>query len=213
MTPDVINYLKARDKPCPSEDNLEMYQQGKISVIVTTNKDRKKINNEKLDTLIPNEIPVNVVSVDTATNVCNPPAIPTDQPLTKTGQLESDFTFKKGAPVMITSNSQEPKYKLNGIVNGVRGYIDSFQWSEDKTFIEVIWVRFNDDTTGQLLRQDNLHLPHKPHDKLSVPIFRQKKTFKQKDGNTTWLRQQFPLTLCFAVTAHKVSYHLKFYHF
>ena len=213
MTPEVVKYLKAHEKPCPSEDNLQMYQQGKISIIVTTNKDRKKINNEKLESLIPDEPPVNVVSVDRATNVLHPPPIPTNQPLTRTGQLESDFTFKKGAPVMITSNSQEPKYKLNGIVNGVRGYIDSFQYSEDKSYIEVIWVRFNDDTTGQQLRHDNLHLPHKPHDKLSVPIFRQKKTFKQKGGNTNWLRQQFPLTLCFAVTAHKVSYHLKLCHF
>ena len=203
---EVISYLKACEKPCPSEDNLKMYQEGKISIIVTTNKDRRIINSEKLETLIPHEPPVNVVCVDKATNVLHPPPIPMNEPLTKTGQLEGDVTFKKGAPVMITSNSGEPKYKLNGIVNGVRGYIDSFQYSKDKTFVEVIWVRFNDDTTGQLLRHDNLHLPHKPHDKLSVPIFRQKKTFKLKRGNTNWMRQQFPLTLCFALTAHKVSF-------
>ena len=74
--------------------------------------------------------------------------------------------------------------------------------------------RFNDDNTGKLLRMDNAHQPHKPDDKLAVPIFRMKKTFRHNDGNTTWLRQQFPLTLCFAVTAHKVSYNnSKLYHF
>ena len=205
MTPEVVNYLKAREIPCPNEDNLEKYQQGKISIIVTKNVDRDKINMEKLNKLIPDQPSVTSVSVDKSTNVLNPPPIPHDRPLTRTGQLESSFTFKKGAPVMITSNSQEPKYKMNGIVNGVRGFIDSFQYDDDGSLF-AIWVRFCDDKTGQLLREDNCHQPHKPDDKLSVPIFRMKKTFKHSDGNTTWLRHQFPLTLCFAVTAHKVSY-------
>ena len=84
---------------------------------------------------------------------------------------------------MITSNSQVPKYKKNGIVNGVRGYVDSFQYSsEDPSSPEYIWVRFNDDKTGQLLRLENLHLlqHHKPNDELAVPIARQKKSFSFK---------------------------------
>ena len=212
LTPEVIEYLKDRERPCPSEDNLQQYQEGKISIIVTTNADRKKINSEKLDSLIPDQPAVNVVSVDKATNVLNPPPIPLGQPLTRTGQLESEFTFKKGAPVMITANSQEPRHKMNGIVNGVRGFIDSFQYEEDGSLM-VIWVRFNDDKTGQLLRIENNHLlqTHKPDDNLAVPIFRMKKTFKQNEGNTNWLRHQFPLTLCFAVTAHKVSPNVKIY--
>ena len=205
LTSEVVNYLKKREVPCPSENDLEKYQQGKMSIIVTKNVDRQKINIEKLNSLIPDEPSVIVASADKATNVPNPPPIPHDLPLTRTGQLESSFTFKKGAPVMITANSQEPKYKANGIINGVRGYIDSFQYDDDGSLL-AIWVRFNDDKTGQLLRIDNIHQPHQPQDKLAVPIFRMKKTFKQRDGNTTWLRHQFPLTLCFAVTAHKVSY-------
>ena len=214
LTTEVKEYLKACEKPCPSENDLQKYQQGKISIIVTTNVDRKKINSEKLHSLISDQPAVHVACVDKSTNVLNPPPIPVNQPLSKTGQLESEFTFKKGAPVMITANSQEPKYKMNGIVNGVRGYIDSFQFNQDG-LLEVIWVRFNDDTTGQLLRLDNTHLlqSHKPDDKLAVPIFRMKKTFRQKEGNTNWLRQQFPLTLCFALTAHKVSLNLKVDHY
>ena len=214
LTTEVKEYLKACEKPCPSENDLQKYQQGKISIIVTTNVDRKKINSEKLHSLISDQPAVHVACVDKSTNVLNPPPIPVNQPLSKTGQLESEFTFKKGAPVMITANSQEPKYKMNGIVNGVRGYIDSFQFNQDGV-LEVIWVRFNDDTTGQLLRLDNTHLlqSHKPDDKLAVPIFRMKKSFRQKEGNTNWLRQQFPLTLCFALTAHKVSLNLKVDHY
>ena len=107
---------------------------------------------------------------------------------------------------MITSNHQEKKYKMNGIVNGARGYVDSIQPMPDHPdSAEVIWVRFTDDEIGHLLREDNRHLLrlHKPRDKLAVPIFKQKKQFKSK--NVNYLRNQFPLTLSYAVTCHKVK--------
>ena len=91
------------------------------------------------------------------------------------------------------------------MVNGARGYIDSIQASkEDPDVAEVIWVRFTDDKIGQLLRIDSgdLKKNHKPNDPLAVPIFRQKKRF-QVGGNNEYMRDQFPLTLCYAVTAHK----------
>ena len=205
-TEDVTSYLKNRERPCPNENNLRLYQEGKISIIVTTNKDRHKINLQKLDELIPEHPPVMIAASDKSTNVYNPPPLDPNLPMTKTGQLENTVIFKKGAPVMVTSNSSVKRHKKNGIVNGIRGFIDSFQYSkDDPNTLEVIWVRFNDDKTGQLLRDENLNLlkNHTPDDKLSVPILRQKKTFNQQ-GSTTWLREQFPLTLSFAVTAHKV---------
>merc|ERR1711954_48004 len=108
-------------------------------------------------------------------------------------------------PVMITANHNNSKYKNNGIVNGARGYIDSIKpSSSDPDVAEVVWVRFHDDKIGQLLRIDSVSLlkNHKPSDPLSVPITKQKKPFNIK-GNTEYLRYQFPLTLCYAVTAHK----------
>ena len=65
-------------------------------------------------------------------------------------------------------------------------------------------MRFNDDKIGQLLRFDSeaLKKSHKPNDPLAVPIYRQKKQFQVR-GNTDYMRDQFPLTLCYAVTAHK----------
>ena len=65
-------------------------------------------------------------------------------------------------------------------------------------------VRFNDDTIGQLLLSDSKALlkKHKPNDQLAVPITKQKKQFQVR-GNTEYMRDQFPLTLCYAVTAHK----------
>ena len=70
--------------------------------------------------------------------------------------------------------------------------------------IEIIWVRFNDDNVGKLLREDNRALLkyHTPDDRLAVPIRKQKKTFSMT-GSINWLREQFPLTVCYAVTSHK----------
>ena len=126
---------------------------------------------------------------------------------------------------MVTSNAREKKYKLNGVgenlfqnsmiftflnitkvCNGVRGFIDSIQASKDNQDVaEVIWVRFNDDNVGQLLRQDNkdLQRDHTPNHHLAVPIKKQRKTFSGQ-GSVNWVREQFPLTLCYAITAHKV---------
>ena len=212
ITPEISEYLQKCVKPCPDEDNLRKYQQGKFSIIVTNNRDRNRINHEKLEKLLPNKPSVVISSSDKSTNVLNPPKVRKSLALTQTGQLESEVVFKEGAPIMVTSNSQDLKYKKNGIVNGVRGYIDSFQYSkENPSFLEYIWDRFNDDKIGQLLRLENLHLLnlHKPFDPLSVPFKRQKKTFRLNErGNTQYLREQFPLTLAFAVTAHKVRFFL-----
>ena len=93
------------------------------------------------------------------------------------------------------------------ICNGVRGFIDSIQSSKDNPDVaEVIWVRFNDDKVGQQLRFDKRDLlrQHKPNDPLAVPIMKQKKTFRAQ-GSVNWIREQFPLTLCYAITAHKVG--------
>ena len=84
---------------------------------------------------------------------------------------------------MITSNHPKKKYKNNGFVNSARGYIDSIQAStDDPDVAEVIWVRFNDDTIGQLLLSDSRALlkKHKPNDPLAVPITKQKKTVPHK---------------------------------
>ena len=201
----VIDYMKQHIKDCPNENNNEKYAEGKLSIIVTTNAERERINTEKLDKLLPGEQTFKVYSHDEATNIRNAPPLSNELPLTKTGQLQREIVFKKGAPVMITSNHSEQKYKNNGIVNGARGFIDSIQSSKDDPEVaEIIWVKFNDPKIGQLLRNDSISLldDHTPNDPLAVPIKRQKKQFKIK-GNVNWMREQFPLTLCYAITAHK----------
>ena len=66
-------------------------------------------------------------------------------------------------------------------------------------------MRFNDDKVGQQLRYDKRDLlrQHKPNDPLAVPIKKLKKTFRAQ-GSVNWMREQFPLTLCYAITDFKV---------
>ena len=64
---------------------------------------------------------------------------------------------------------------------------------------------FNDKSIGVKLRESKKHLTkeHKPHNKLAVPIERQKRQFSPNSGNITYQRSQFPLTLAYALTSHK----------
>ena len=202
---EVLNFMKSRVTKCQSEDVNDNYKLGKLSIIVLNNDHKDMINLEKLEKLLPNERSHTIIAKDESTNKRAPPKIPQNLPLTRTGQLETNLQIKVGAPVMITSNHQQQRYKNNGIVNGSRGFIDSIQFSrENSEEIEIIWVRFNDDKTGRLLREDNKSLLnfHKPHDLMSVPIRKQRKRF-QLPGHNNILREQFPLTLCYANTSHK----------
>ena len=69
---------------------------------------------------------------------------------------------------------------------------------------EIVWVVFNDENTGKLLREDSRALlkHHKPNNPKAVPIRKQKKQFSMH-GNANWLREQFPLTLCYAISIWK----------
>ena len=201
----VTEYLKKHVGTCSSENDNEKYASGKFSIIVTNNKAREAINNEKLEKLLPHKKTYYSNAIDKSTNNPNAPVISPKLPLTRTGQLQTKILFKEDAPVMITSNHPKSKYKNNGLVNGARGFIDSIQASvTDPDVAQVVWVRFTDDKIGQLLRIDSCALlqHHTPRDPLSVPITKQKKPFQGR-GNTAYLRDQFPLTLCYAVTAHK----------
>ena len=198
----VYEYLENHVKDCPNENSNSHYAEGKLSIIVTTNAERDRINLEKLEQLLLKEKAYIINSKDEAIWRSNAPKPSKNLPQTQTGQLESTFIFRKGAPVMVTSNHSESQYKNNGIVNGARGYIDSIQVSkENSDDIDVVWVVFIDESTGRLPREDKKHLLkfHKPFNPCAVPIKKQRKRFHDNSR----LREQFPLTLSYAVTAHK----------
>ena len=64
---DVLNYLQSKVtkvNPCLNENNLKLYQEGKLCIIVSENKDRAKINLEKLENLIPDKPSVSTLASD-----------------------------------------------------------------------------------------------------------------------------------------------------
>ena len=204
ITEDDENYLREMIRPCPHENDNEMFREGKISIIVTTNDKREHINKEKLQKLLPDEDEVSNIATDHCTNQNDAP-LPSDTlNYTQTGNLPQKVILKVGAPILITTN--DPKYKEDGIVNGAKGYIDSFQFYEqEQTKVKVIWVVFKDETVGRRLRMEKKELKgsHHTNSQSATPIEITKASFQLKNGNLKYRRSQFPMILGYAITAHK----------
>ena len=204
ITDEDHTYLNSLVRDNPNAENNEMFKEGKISIIVTTNYKREQINNNKLNSLIPDEPPFVNLSIDKCTNMQNAPLPPEDITYTKTKGLPTKIILKVGAPVLITVNDQ--KYKEDGIVNGARGHIDSFQLEDgSQSTIKVLWIVFRDLNVGKRLRLDKQGLKgnHRTTNPLAVPIEITKTRFEINQGNHKYVRSQFPVILAYAVTAHK----------
>ena len=207
ITEDDEVFLKSRIQTTDSENDNEKFKQGKISIIVTTNKKRNLINSKKLTELLPFKKLYVCNSIDRVKNVPASQRLPKkfkDNP-GKTGNLLSELNLKEGAPVVMTTNHSKRKYKEDGLVNGARGYVQSIQVSKDNPDkVEVIWVVFHKDI-GKLYRHDHRHLRKNfdPGHELATPILPQRKNFTMKFGNVEYQRTNFPLSLAYAITAHK----------
>ena len=196
--------LESFVRDSPNENNNEMYQSGDIGILVTTNEKREKINQEKLNNLLPSEDIVSNYCKDKCTNIIDAPLPPENMNYTKARGLPFKLHLKVGAPILITVN--DIKYKEDGIVNGAKGYIDSFQFNEDDPEkVKAIWVVFRDETVGRRLRMDKYELKamHTPANEMAVPIELTKTRFEIDKGNHKYVRQQFPVVLAYAVTTHK----------
>ena len=201
-------FLNSRVKLTETERCNENFKNGKILIIVTTNKKRNLVNSQKLSKLIPNEKEYKCNSIDRVKNVPGQRKLPSklkENP-GKTGNLLSELNLKVGAPVVITTNHSKQKYREDGIVNGARGYVDSIQVSkDDPDQVMVIWVVFNNESIGKLYRFEHNYLKkqfHPAHEQ-ATPILPQRKNFTIKFGNVEYQRTNFPLSLAYAVTAHK----------
>ena len=205
-TKEDIDYLKKCVRDTVNEDNNDRFKDGKLSYIVTTNKRRQDVNEIKLENLLKQEPGFESYALDRCTNLEYPPEVPSKLPLTQTGGLEHKLTLKINAPVVITSNHQQAKYKEDGLVNGARGYIDSIQLCKSNPEdIKVVWVIFKDKNIGKRLSFDLKHVKkdHKLNNKDAIPILKQKKQFTINNGEVKFQRHQFPLTLAYAITAYK----------
>ena len=198
-------YLKNLVRKSANENKNELFKTGQMSIIVTTNKKRERINNEKIQQLLPNQQEYICNSKDQSTNISNPPELSDNLNYTQTGNLQKTLRLRVGAPIMITVNHSKAKYRQDGVCNGARGYIDSFQLDEGGKNVRFIWVVFKDEEIGQQLRRDNHHLLklHKPNNKKAVPIEVCKIRFNVKLGNVSYQRSQFPAVVAYAVTTHR----------
>ena len=201
-------YLASRVQSNPSEDSNEHFKSGKLLIIVTTNPKKDLINHKKLCDLLPNEVEYRCLSTDRVTNLPMESNIPDklkENP-GKTGNLESELRLRVGAPIVITKNHSKKKYREDGIVNGARGYVQAIQTAKDNPKkVDVIWVVFNNESIGQLYRFENNHLRKlfNPGHPRSTPILPIRTNFKIKFGNVDYQRENFPLSLAYAITAHK----------
>jgi len=127
----------------------------------------------------------------------------------KTHGMMKNLIIREGAPVMITTNHKTARYKEDGIVNGAKGYIDYIQRSEENPdIVEAIWVVFqHEDVGAKCYKREKKYLrpkgsEHYLHEN-ALPILPIKKPFDVQQGNVHYIRKQFPLTLAYAMTAHK----------
>ena len=208
VTEEDLNYLNSRVRPCPSETVNEHFKTGRLSIIVTTNSKKNFINHQKLEELLPDKKEFNCNSIDYVSNLPDRDKLPESIKNNpgKTGNLETVLKLKVGAPVVITSNHSKRKYREDGLTNGARGFVHAIQTSnDDPEKVEVVWVIFNDPKVGRLYRADHylLNEVFNPGHPLATPILPVRKNFKTKFGNVEYIRQNFSLSLAYAITAHK----------
>ena len=201
-------YLRSRIKTTPSENDNDMFKFGRLSIIVTTNPKRNLINTEKLAKLLPHEREYVCDSTDRITNLPSGHSVPDrlKHNLGKTGNLETELVLKIGAPVVITSNHDKQKYRDDGIMNGARGYVQAITVSKvDQEKVEIIWVVFKNEKIGKRYRFEHSFLlkDFNPGHDRATPIFPVRRNFTEEFGSVEYQRTNFPLSLAYALTAHK----------
>ena len=202
------NYLRSRIKSTVSENENEAFKTGMLSIIVTTNPKRNLVNSEKLIKLLPNEREYSCDCIDRIVNLPSGHKVPErlKHNLGKTGNLETLLVLKIGAPVVITTNHAKQIYKEDGIMNGARGYVQAITVSkDDPEKVDLVWVVFNHEKIGARYRHDHSHLlkDFNPGHKRATPIFPTRKKFTEKGDSVEYQRTNFPLSLAYALTAHK----------
>ena len=211
LLPQDIAYLNSRvvTDEIPEELSNDCFKNGEVTIIVTTNNNRERINLCKLRSLLPSEKEYTCVSDDKNIGRENI-SLPDSVSQAKNGMVKN-LIIRVGAPVMITTNHSVKRYKEDGITNGAVGFIDFIQVSDkDDDLVEIIWVKFKDKRVGKkcYLSENRKHRPRDYEhliDPEALPIFPSRKTFEIEVGNIQIMRKQFALTLSYAITAHKAQ--------
>ena len=210
ITKEDEQFFQSRVESTELEMDNELFKEGRLSIVVTTNKNRDQINMEKLNTLLPNERTYVCQCLDRTINVANVATLDKNIPYTQTGGLPGELHIKIGAPIVITANHKKRRFKEDGLMNGARGYIEHIKVCEtNPDVVSIIWIVFNNKQYGREYRASPEHLKLRRDQNLSefaTPILPSKKSFKYQRGNIEYQRTQFSLTLGYAVTVHKVNF-------
>ena len=116
----------------------------------------------------------------------------------ETGGLETVLRTAKGAKVMMTINVDTS----DGLVNGVMGEVIDFIRNNNGKVI-IILIQFENCRVGQKARESS---PYKHSHPTCVPVKRHSTQYEKAGRQATRIgRKQFPLTLSWAVTIHKMQ--------
>lgn len=111
-----------------------------------------------------------------------------------TGGLRKSLTLAVGAKVMITKNISV----ADGLVNGTQGVLVGF--SDERNFPASLMLRFHDSAIGRPQKVKSGEY------KDAVPIFPDEIDVSVGKNHAISVKmKQFPITLCFACTIHKVQ--------
>ena len=212
MTEKDVDFFKSKviTDEIPLEQENSNFQSGEINIIVTTNEAREEINLTKLRTLLPNEKEYVCLSSDKMTNRAG--SVPEGSvSFSASHGMMTNLIIRKGAPIMMTLNHTVAEYKEDGLCNGLCGYIDFIQVNpQDPEQVDIIWMVPKSKNVGKKCYRRAMRHLRPEHSEAylhpdAIPILPLCRAFEVTCGGAHFLRKQFPLTLCYAKTAHKVQ--------
>ena len=117
--------------------------------------------------------------------------------MSKTGNLESQLKLKIGAQVMLTSNLDIDDRLVNGLV----GTVKQIRYKNNE--VSAVYVKFNDNNAGREAMQ--IDVTAQQHN--WAPIKKRQALFglRRNKQQPSVKKTQFPLTLSWACTVHKVQ--------
>ncbi|MES9881383.1 MAG: AAA family ATPase [Sedimenticola sp.] len=125
--------------------------------------------------------------------------VSTSSKASETGGLRECLSVGVGARVMLTKNVDVSDGLVNGAIGTVTGFIEPERKCETN-FPTAILVQFDSIKAGRKLR---MKLKKSPKDPVPIQLDEARFTLGRSSGEC--VRRQFPLTLCFAATIHKVQ--------
>ena len=124
------------------------------------------------------------------------------RPRSETGGLDSDIYIKETARVMLTTNIDI----ADRLINGQLGTIVRIEVNQNNQNPTVIYIKFDDDKAGSSLIQRSSHPFIRENQEVPLqPVLAKIKIRPNKLSSPEIQRTQFPLTLAYAVSIHKVQ--------